>query len=617
MSGPGYQACRDRWGYDAANAVAGYIDSLRLGYEPSPEQWLFLGWIVSQSGSCVLEAVAGSGKTSSLILALGLMKGSVFLGAFNRDIAAELKARIPPADQWRIQAATMHSAGLGAIKRAGRKPRTESGKLRFLLKDMQEDLAWDDPAKKNASSITKLVSLAKQHGFDCVSHGKERFPRSDDCEAWLALVDHFSLEDDLTGEFSVSRLVDWAHRLLEKSKLTEHMIDFDDMLWLPLLLNYPFQPYNWVLLDEAQDTNVVRREMAFRMLAGPGPGESPGAGHVIAAGTYKGRLIAVGDRHQAIYGFTGADARALDNIRSRANATTLPLSVSWRCARNIVCEAQQVVDHIKAAPTAPEGTVSSVEFDEFFIDRLRPGDALLCRLNRPNVATAIACLRADKPARIVGRDLGQRLLAHAKRAAPDRPDLLSLGPAVDSYQQAEIARLIQRSKESSIPFFEDEIEALMLLMDKCLEEGKQSYADLESLCNWLFINPDAQAGAVIFSSVHKAKGLEWPRVYILGRSDYMPFFMAKQDWELEQETNLIYVAITRAKRELIYVEGVRSAIDSGVHRAQKRREEGEPRLSFSQPTPTGTTATPPLPGSGSLTDLDRSILDDLLDPEGV
>ena len=57
-------------------------------------------------------------------------------------------------------------------------------------------------------------------------------------------------------------------------------------------------------------------------------------------------------------------------------------------------------------------------------------------------------------------------------------------------------------------------------------------------------------------SVHKSKGLEWERVFLLGREDYMPSKWAKKDWMKIQENNLIYVAITRAKKDLIEVTGV-------------------------------------------------------------
>jgi ATP-dependent exoDNAse (exonuclease V) beta subunit len=58
---------------------------------------------------------------------------------------------------------------------------------------------------------------------------------------------------------------------------------------------------------------------------------------------------------------------------------------------------------------------------------------------------------------------------------------------------------------------------------------------------------------VTLSTIHKAKGREWPKVFLLGRNRYMPSKYATQDWQLDQEKNLIYVAVTRAQEELIEV----------------------------------------------------------------
>ncbi len=57
------------------------------------------------------------------------------------------------------------------------------------------------------------------------------------------------------------------------------------------------------------------------------------------------------------------------------------------------------------------------------------------------------------------------------------------------------------------------------------------------------------------STVHRAKGLEAQRVWVL-RPDLMPHPMARQDWAVEQERNLIYVAVTRAIGELYWVGGL-------------------------------------------------------------
>lgn len=94
-------------------------------------------------------------------------------------------------------------------------------------------------------------------------------------------------------------------------------IDFDDMVYLPLVFKLRLFPQDWVLIDEAQDTNPTRRALAARML-------KPG-----------GRVIAVGDPRQAIYGFTGADNDALEQIAAQFSCKRMPLTVSYRCPQAV------------------------------------------------------------------------------------------------------------------------------------------------------------------------------------------------------------------------------------------------------------------------------------------
>ena len=99
-------------------------------------------------------------------------------------------------------------------------------------------------------------------------------------------------------------------RVLEKSNTILNPIDFDDMVYLPLVFKLRLFPQDWVLIDEAQDTNPTRRALAARML-------KPG-----------GRVIAVGDPRQAIYGFTGADNDALEQIAEKFNCARMPAALS-------------------------------------------------------------------------------------------------------------------------------------------------------------------------------------------------------------------------------------------------------------------------------------------------
>jgi len=71
-----------------------------------------------------------------------------------------------------------------------------------------------------------------------------------------------------------------------------------------------------------------------------------------------------------------------------------------------------------------------------------------------------------------------------------------------------------------------------------------------SACEEIF-SDDTHSG-IILSSVHRAKGLEAERVFIL-KPELMPHPLATSEQELQQEMNIKYVAITRAKKELYIV----------------------------------------------------------------
>jgi DNA helicase-2/ATP-dependent DNA helicase PcrA len=524
---------------------------------PSPQQLAFRNTLQSQPHqSILLVAVAGSGKTTTLIDNLDVMQGATALMAFNKKIVTELEARVAklsPTVRINTTVATAHSFGFQAWKRSGfPKSRVEGGKLNFLLKDFTDGLDYEHPLVKGRSIVRSLVSFAKSAGFNLQS-ADELFPSADDNFAWADLIDHFNLETELdSAGLEPQEAIKAARTIFKQSIEQMSIIDFDDMIYLPLLHNVKMPQHQNVLIDEAQDINATRRELAFRMLR-------PG-----------GRMIAVGDPHQAIYGFTGADAASLQNIARRAKAVELPLSVCWRCDQKIIEHARRWVSHIESFDKEGRGNVDSVPFDEDFLDRLQEGDAILCRLNKPNVSVAIGLLRRGRTARIEGRDLGAKLMSHARKAAPDMPPLDELLYALDSYRAHQVDLLVRAEKHTSAALLEDEIEALIVLIDRCLEQGKRRFADLDWLQQELFQDDAHKSKCILLSSVHKAKGLEWPRVYLLGRSDYMPFFKAEQEWELEQENNLIYVAVTRAKHELIEVTDVRSALDRGLHRLPSR-----------------------------------------------
>ena len=563
----------------------------------TPEQLAIIEHAATSRNHLVVDAKAGSGKTSTLLELLPKLKGSVSFQAFNKSIATEVQAKatnkygLVASMNWNIS--TVHALGLSIFRKAGQKPQVSGGKSSFMLKDLikEERPRDDDPIHLNTTHIRNLVGYAKASGLG-IRSSQEHFPEITDKQAWYDIGEHFDLWDDLQGGMEPEQAIEWAIDLLLRSNKRLSMVDFDDMIYLPLLHNMTPPTFQNVLIDEAQDINATRRELAFRVLA-------PG-----------GKLIAVGDPNQAIYGFTGAAADSLPRIKERAQADVLPLTICWRCDSGIIKAAQQFVPTIRARPNAPTGTVVhvnvmadsgmashggfSVPQMQDFLDMPQPGDAILCRLNRPNVAAALGLIRRGQKARIEGRDIGQRLLGHVKAcndayAFAKMHELLS---DLEYHSAQEEARLLQKKRESAAALLVDECDAASLLIERAIEQHgpNATWAQLEALFQTLFGDDVSAKDVVTLSSVHKAKGREWPRVFILGYSDYMPFFAATMDWELEQEDNLRYVAITRSEHELIFVHGVQSALDKGLHRQAPKQAASaaaaDPKLLDALVTPT-------------------------------
>jgi superfamily I DNA/RNA helicase len=306
---------------------------------------------------------------------------------------------------------------------------------------------------------------------------------------------------------------------------------------MPVLRDVNMWQNDWVLVDEAQDTNPVRLALAKKMLR-------PG-----------GRLVAVGDPCQAIYGFAGADSESLNKIAKEFNAIQLPLTVTYRCPKSIVAHARQWVNHIEAHESAPEGSVTSMlreDFDKLDGNALRKSDAVLCRNTAPLVALAFSLIRRRIACHVEGRDIGQGLIALAKRWKVKTVG--ALRGRLDGYRERETERFMAKGQEAKAAQLQDKVDTLIVIMDTLTPSD--TVDAVVKIINDLF--GDTEDGkpspSLTLCTVHKAKGREWHRVYLYGRNKFMPSRYARQDWQVEQETNLIYVAVTRAKEELIEVE---------------------------------------------------------------
>jgi DNA helicase-2/ATP-dependent DNA helicase PcrA len=479
-----------------------------------------------RGGSLRIRAVAGAGKTSTLVEACDLMSGSVAFCAYNKKIADEIKAKTAHLNH--VHAGTFHSFGLSAWMRYKGQQRStiNAKKLELLQKDLGE-VAAPVETREFARS---LVSLAKQSGFGILEP-------VENIDRWFALADHFDVLDKLPDGASDATLHNAIHQsqsLLSVSNRCEDIIDFDDMIYLPVLRNVRIWQNDWVLVDEAQDTNPIRRAMARKMLR-------PG-----------GRLVAVGDPHQAIYGFTGADNDALDLIATEFNCQDLPLTVTYRCPKSVVAFAQNWVSHITAAETAPEGTVSLISLDQLLAGDLRPTDAILCRNTAPLVELAFSLIKRGIGCRVEGKDIGNGLMALANRWKKVKT-VGALATKLEDYREKQVQRYMAKGQEMKAASLVDRVDALMTIIESLPTDAPIS--DIKLRIQAMFGDNETDPRQLLtLSTVHKSKGREWPRVYLLGRSMYMPSPFARQVWQAQQEDNLIYVAVTRAQADLIEVE---------------------------------------------------------------
>ena len=496
-------------------------------FTPSPQQADFLNWVATDKGSCVLEAVAGAGKTTVLIEAVKLTGGNVAILAYNKKIADEISSKLKARgiDWKQAQAGTVHSFGFSAYRKSFPRVKVEGRKVDDILERVcVQENAW---AARYSQGIAQLVSLAKQRALGVVGS-------ISDAKQWHDIINHFDLfSDDKDADAPIEDIIPFAQSVLRASNAQTDIIDFDDMVYLPVLLKVRFWKFSWIFVDEAQDTNPARRALVRALLA-------PG-----------GRVVAVGDRAQAIYGFTGADADSLDLIASDFSATRLPLTTTYRCPKAIVEFAQKWVSHIQAHESAPEGSVTGIEFNDFF-DRnnLDASSVVLCRLNKPLVSLAFNLIRRGIACKVEGRDIGNGLikLATKWKAAVT---LHGLETRMQAWREAQVTRALAQKKESIAQSIADQVDTLQVVIDDCRERRQDSVAAVVERIKGLF--EDNIVGLLTLSSIHKSKGREWPTVYWLDRAGTCPSKYARQEWQKEQERNLCYVAATRAMASLVEV----------------------------------------------------------------
>lgn len=497
-------------------------------FTPSKYQQAIFDFIKNNDGDLLVEAVAGSGKTTTIIKALGLIPEdkSVLFCAFNKDIVKVLTKKTKAYKN--VEVRTIHGLGykvcISNFEQMSRKIETNKYLGEFYsntdsytqAKERLKYREWGQYQK----NLSRLLELARLNLANTPKEIKDTIERYG-----LSLV-----ADEMDV---VLKLMEWGMEHTET-------LDYTDMVWYPNVYQLDLKEgdFDYIFVDEAQDLSKAQREFILK------------CGH---EGT---RRIFVGDSNQAIYGFSAADPESFNELRKIPNIMNLPLSVCYRCPKSVIDFVHGLVPEIEATEDAFGGTVNLKDT----LSSIEDQDMVLCRYNAPLFAMYNALVERKKKAFIVGKDIGASLINAIKGTQHTmlNVDLESKGVFSSLYRDYFIKRQQLKTlkgwsdklcdNDPNLSAMKDVIIALTFI-----SHNIKTSAQLIDKISKIF--EDNVSEGIILSTIHKAKGLEANNVFVIENASIKHMREnATLEWEKTQERNLFYVACTRSKKKLSFID---------------------------------------------------------------
>lgn len=523
-------------GFVKSNKVENLINAMK--FAPSEFQENVFCAVDSTDKNLVISAVAGSGKTTTIVELLDLIldKNVLFL-AFNKEIQEVIFKKVTAKNLSNVAVKTCHAFGLSQLRNAfGRN-----------IKDID--------ANKYSKLLRRLIAYAKsgdvsglkEYSFsaEILSKAKFSFVLDEKIDE-MEFVNRVKKLSDLVRANLVSDLIE-LNAVAEKHEIecvgnecqfaldlvaiaSEYIryIDYSDMIFLPLHKGVKIDTFDVVVIDECQDLNNAQRTLMLKASA-------------------KGRFIAVGDKAQAIYGFAGADTESFNKLMNSDNTINLPLSYCYRCGSNIIDLAKQYMPSIIAHSSTGEGVVNN----NAKLEDINEGDMVLCRNTAPLVKLCMKYLQVGKKAVIKGQDIAKGIIKTIENTF--KVSSIEVLEVLEQEKSILLQSIMQKNKCTQTDAEENSVYVAFL--DRCmvvsyLAEMCQTASDMVGMLQRIF--SDDNTTGIQLSTIHRSKGLEADNVFIVCR-ELMPSKYAKQEWQMEQENNLTYVAYTRAKKLLGFV----------------------------------------------------------------
>lgn len=508
-------------------------------FPPSAEQQAIFDFQRYDTDNLHCNAGAGSGKSSTMLWDMyinserakqtGQRMRKTALMAFGSDIAKAMTPKVPE----QVVVKTCHAFGRAAIikKIPHFEPKTKGDSKNQIL---ISDIDWLNPdkykgqdkvdARNLANQVDRLMSLIKLTLTDwnnrdqleqLVARYNLDFTKTNDKQQ---VTDHTL---DVFAELDV---------LMDRSLTHTQLFDFDDMMWLPIMMDLPIEKFDQLYFDEAQDANNLMIEYANRMRGD--------------------RIMTVGDRYQSIYGFAGANPESTDKLIRMFNSTELPLMTCYRCGKDIIKFVNAIMPDLKAFEGNPDGLVAHHFPDDppenkFDLNSLPDGSMILCRRNAGLVRPCFDLIKKGRKALIKGKDIGAGLLSLVDQLGGDSKTIVQFIDAIEVYRGEKLDAIMRRDKPNpgAIDYTNDQCDAL-----QAFAENAQTVYEVKGRIDSMF-SKDSSPGITLCSG-HKSKGLEADNVVIVQAERMRIVREDMTDEQMQQERNLEYVMKTRAKKEL-------------------------------------------------------------------
>ena len=442
---------------------------------------------------CVM-AGAGAGKTRVLTLRVArrildatALADRVLVCTFSRKAADEIGTRLFGLEVEPVRSGTFHRLALSLIRQHESDRGTASVVLatdrRRLVAQVLEEAATEGGRRGRELSVALVESE--------IGWAKARLVAPEDYEGEAK-----AHQRRVQGGAVAS-----LYRAYEAVKARRGLVDLDDLLLRCadlLEADRPFADavrwrYRHLFVDEMQDVNPAQ----FRLL------------RLLCSDD--GDLFTVGDPHQAVYGWNGADPALLAELPALMEGTrVLRLDDNHRSTPQIVRTATAVLEASDNAPRSlrPDGPVPQVRGhdDEDAEAAWVAGQVWLAHRPGRRWEHVAVLARTNAQLRLVGAALDRQRI-------PWRHAGHDLGPASD----------VEREESPA---------------DRQLRLDRSPTTHVRS-------------DAVVLSTFHRAKGLQWPAVVVIGLSDaFVPLPTARTPAALSEERRLLYVALSRAEDEL-------------------------------------------------------------------